>query len=347
MPKQEPTISAMRQITTMTTTATQPPAAIAATSAFIAAAMALIAAATAFAAATAALYQIAKNVPDNPDVPTSKAVRTIRRYEELHPHNLAQKAAIIVETFRDVTKHKIGGLGKMMVVTASRLSAVRYYHEIKPYLEQNDYDDIEIMIAFSGSLKDPDEPNSPEYTESSMNVDSNGNRAKGSQTKSVFHDEGDILIVAEKYQTGFDEPLLHTMIVDKELCDVKAVQTLSRLNRTYPGKVDTYVLDFVNDVDRIREAFQQFYQETSLDGEINFDLIYTTQKILRSFKVYTDADIKAVSQIYFDPDVRKANATQGKISNILKPVADKYNQLNQEQRYQFRREVRAYPVSLA
>lgn len=292
-------------------------------------------------------YQIAKNVPDNPDVPTSKAVRTIRRYEELHPHNLAQKAAIIVETFRDVTKHKIGGLGKMMVVTASRLAAVRYYHEIKRYLEQNDYDDIEIMIAFSGSLKDPDDPNSPEYTESSMNVDSNGNRVKESQTKSVFHDEGDILIVAEKYQTGFDEPLLHTMIVDKELRDVKAVQTLSRLNRTYPGKVDTYVLDFVNDVDRIREAFQQFYQETSLDGEINFDLIYTTQKILRDFKVYTDADIEAVSQIYFDPDVRKANATQGKISNILKPVADKYNQLNQEQRYQFRREVRAYPVSLA
>lgn len=287
-------------------------------------------------------YQIAKNVPDNPDVPTSKAVRTIRRYEELHPHNLAQKAAIIVETFRDVTKHKIGGLGKMMVVTASRLAAVRYYHEIKRYLEQNDYDDIEIMIAFSGSLKDPDDPNSPEYTESSMNVDINGNRVKESQTKSVFHDEGDILIVAEKYQTGFDEPLLHTMIVDKELRDVKAVQTLSRLNRTYPGKVDTYVLDFVNDVDRIREAFQQFYQETSLDEEINFDLIYTTQKILRDFKVYTDADIEAVSQIYFDPDVRKANATQGKISNILKPVADKYNQLNQEQRYQFRREVRAF-----
>lgn len=287
-------------------------------------------------------YQIAKNVPDNPDVPTSKAVRTIRRYEELHPHNLAQKAAIIVETFRDVTKHKIGGLGKMMVVTASRLAAVRYYHEIKRYLEQNDYDDVEIMTAFSGSLKDPDDPNSPEYTESSMNVDSNGNRVKESQTKSVFHDEGDILIVAEKYQTGFDEPLLHTMIVDKELRDVKAVQTLSRLNRTYPGKVDTYVLDFVNDVDRIREAFQQFYQETSLDEEINFDLIYTTQKILRDFKVYTEEDIEAVSQIYFDPDVRKANATQGKISNILKPVADKYNQLNQEQRYQFRREVRAF-----
>ena len=286
-------------------------------------------------------YQIAKNVQDNPEVPTSKAVRTIRRYEELHPHNLQQKAAIIVETFREVTKKKIGGRGKMMVVTASRLAAVRYYHGIKRYLESNNYDDVEIMIAFSGSLKDPDDPTGTEYTESGMNVDRNGNRVKESQTKAVFHEEGNILIVAEKYQTGFDEPLLHTMIVDKELRDVKAVQTLSRVNRIYPGKEDTYILDFVNPIERIREAFQQFYQETSLDEEINFDLIYTTQKTLRGFGIYTDEDIEEVSSIYFDPDVRKANLTQGKISNALKPVADKYNGLNQEQRYQFRREVRA------
>lgn len=197
------------------------------------------------------------------------------------------------------------------------------------------------MIAFSGSLKDPDDPTGAEYTESGMNVDRNGNRVKESQTKAVFHEEGNILIVAEKYQTGFDEPLLHTMIVDKELRDVKAVQTLSRVNRIYPGKEDTYILDFVNPIERIREAFQQFYQETSLDEEINFDLIYTTQKTLRGFSVYTDEDIEKVSGIYFDPDVRKANLTQGKISNALKPVADRYNELNQEQRYQFRREVRA------
>lgn len=287
-------------------------------------------------------YQLAKNVPDNPDVPTSKAVRTIRRYEELHPHNLQQKAAIIIETFREVTKKKINGRGKMMVVTASRLAAVRYYHEIKRYLEANNYDDVEIMIAFSGSLKDPEDPNGVEYTESGMNVDRNGNRVRESQTASVFHEEGDILIVAEKYQTGFDEPLLHTMIVDKDLRDVKAVQTLSRVNRIYPGKEDTYILDFVNDVDRIREAFQQFYTVTSLEEEINFDLIYTTQKILREFAVYTTGDIEAVAGIYFNPDVRKANATQGQISNALKPIADKYNTLNQEQRYQFRREVRAF-----
>jgi len=132
------------------------------------------------------------------------------------------------------------------------------------------------------------------------------------------------------------------MIVDKELRDVKAVQTLSRVNRIYPGKEDTYILDFVNDVDRIREAFQQFYTETSLEEEVNFDLIYTTQKILHEFAVYTTADIETVANIYFDPDVRKVNATQGQISNALKPIADRYNKLSQEQRYQFRREVRAF-----
>lgn len=285
-------------------------------------------------------YQIASNTPDNPDVPTSKAIKTIKRYEALHPHNLEQKAAIIVETFRDITKKKIGRQGKMMVVTASRLAAVRYYHTIKKYLRDNNYDDVEIMIAFSGTLKDPDEINGKEYTESNMNVDRDGNPVKESQTKAVFHDEGDILIVAEKYQTGFDEPLLHTMIVDKELRDVKAVQTLSRLNRTYPGKEDTYVLDFVNPVERIKAAFQKFYRETSLDEEINFDLIYTTQNILHEYNVYTQEDIERVTSIYIDEDVRASNATQAKISNALLPVAQKYNELDQDQRYQFRREVR-------
>ena len=285
-------------------------------------------------------YQIASNTPDNPDVPTSKAIKTIKRYEALHPHNLEQKAAIIVETFRDITKKKIGRQGKMMVVTASRLAAVRYYHTIKKYLRDNNYDDVEIMIAFSGALKDPDEIDGKEYTESNMNVDREGNPVKESQTKAVFHDEGDILIVAEKYQTGFDEPLLHTMIVDKELRDVKAVQTLSRLNRTYPGKEDTYVLDFVNPVERIKAAFQKFYRETSLDEEVNFDLIYTTQNILHEYNVYTQEDIEKVTSIYIDEDVRASNATQAKISNALLPVAQKYNELDQDQRYQFRREVR-------
>lgn len=287
-------------------------------------------------------YQIAKNTPDNPDVPQSKAMKTIKKYEELHPYNIQQKSAVIVETFRDITKHKIKGKGKMMVVTSSRLAAVRYYHEIKRYLEINGYKDIEILAAFSGSIKDPDDPSEKEWTESNINVDRNGNSVSESQTKQVFHDEGNILIVAEKYQTGFDEPLLHTMIVDKKLRGVKAVQTLSRLNRIHPDKEDTLIIDFINTKDDILNAFQPFYQETYLSEEINTDLIYKTQRMLRDFNIYDDYDIAKVAAIYFDEDKRKANKTQAAITNALLPIQHKYNDLNQEQRYQFRKTCRTF-----
>ena len=287
-------------------------------------------------------YQIAKNIPDNPEVPESKATKMIKKYEELHPYNIQQKSAIIVETFKDITKHKIKGKGKMMVVTSSRLAAVRYYHEIKRYLETNGYHDIEILAAFSGSIKDPENPGKEEWTESTINKDSKGNQVNESQTKQVFHDEGNILIVAEKYQTGFDEPLLHTMIVDKKLRGVKAVQTLSRLNRTHPDKSDTLIIDFINTKEDILKAFQPFYQETFLSEEINADLIYKTQKMLRDFKIYDDIDIKNVTSIYFNEDKRKASKTQAAITNALLPVQNKYNDLNQEQRYQFRKTCRTF-----
>ena len=287
-------------------------------------------------------YQIAKNTPDNPEVPQSKAMKTIKKYEELHPYNIQQKSAVIVETFRDITKQKIKGKGKMMVVTSSRLAAVRYYHEIKRYLESHGYKDIEILAAFSGSIKDPEDPSEKEWTESSINVDSKGNSVSESQTKQVFHDEGNILIVAEKYQTGFDEPLLHTMIVDKKLRGVKAVQTLSRLNRIHPDKEDTLIIDFVNTKDDILKAFQPFYQETYLAEEINTDLIYKTQRMLRDFRIYDDDDIARVTAIYFDEDKRKANKTQAAITNALLPIQQKYDDLNQEQRYQFRKTCRTF-----
>lgn len=290
-----------------------------------------------------ACYKVAKNIPNNPEVPASKAMKLIRRYAELHPYNIAQKAAIIVETFREVTSKAIGGKGKMMVVTASRLAAVRYFYEVQRYIRQQGYDSLQVMIAFSGSVTDPDIPDS-EYTESMMNKDADGNRVTESQTKAVFHEQGDVLIVAEKYQTGFDEPLLHTMIIDKKLRDVKAVQTISRLNRICPGKIDTYVLDFANTAEDIQEAFQAFYTETSLESEINVDLIYTAQKKLREYKLYTDEDIDLVTSIYLDPENNKNNvALQGKVTNALLPVAERYNNnLDQQQRYEFRRQIRSF-----
>ncbi|MBQ6255411.1 MAG: type I restriction endonuclease subunit R, partial [Clostridia bacterium] len=242
-------------------------------------------------------FKIAKTIPDNPDVPGSRAAKVIRRFEELHPYNISQKAQIIVETFMGTTRHKIGGRGKMMVITSSRLAAVRYCQECRRYIAEKGYNDVGVLVAFSGSVQDGSE----EYTEPKLNVRADGSHIGEAQTKAEFHENFHVLIVAEKYQTGFDEPLLHTMIVDKKLRGVKAVQTLSRLNRTCPGKTDTFILDFVNTREDIQEAFQPFNQETMLEREVNTDLLYQVQKELRGYGIYSDNDIAAFAAEYFAP----------------------------------------------
>lgn len=281
-------------------------------------------------------FKIAKTIPDNPEVPASRAAKVIRRFEELHPYNIAQKAQIIVETFLSTTSKAIGGKGKMMVVTASRLAAVRYYHEVKRYIQEKKYDNVDILVAFSGAVNDGEE-----YTETKLNVRKDGSHISEEQTKAEFHDNFNVLIVAEKYQTGFDEPLLHTMIVDKKLRGVKCVQTLSRLNRICENKTDTYILDFVNTAEDIKKAFQPFYQETSLSQEVNVDLIYQTQKELRGYKLYDDANISTFSDIYYSSK-KQDDKMMGKMTSALKPVADRYNDLSNDDRYQFRRLLRSY-----
>lgn len=282
-------------------------------------------------------FKIAKTIPDNPEVPASRAAKVIRRFEELHPYNISQKAQIIVETFLSTTRKAIGGKGKMMVVTASRLAAVRYYHEVKRYIEEKGYTNVDILVAFSGSIKDSGE----EYTESSLNVRKDGSHISEEQTKAEFHDNFNVLIVAEKYQTGFDEPMLHTMIVDKKLRGVKCVQTLSRLNRICAGKNDTFILDFVNTAEDIQKAFQPFYQETTLSQEVNVDLIYKLQNELRGYNIYSDNDIEVFSNIYYS-DKKQDSTMMGKMTSALKPVADRYNNLAPDERYNFRRQVRSY-----
>lgn len=282
-------------------------------------------------------FKIAKTIPDNPEVPASRAAKVIRRFEELHPYNIAQKAQIIVETFLSTTSKAIGGKGKMMVVTASRLAAVRYYHEVKRYIQEKKYDNVDVLVAFSGAINDGGD----EYTESGLNVRKDGSHISDEQTKAEFHDNFNVLIVAEKYQTGFDEPLLHTMIVDKKLRGVKCVQTLSRLNRICENKTDTYILDFVNTAEDIKKAFQPFYQETSLSEEVNVDLIYQTQKELRGYKLYDDTNIAAFTDIYYSSK-KQDDKSMGKMTSALKPVADRYNDLSSDDRYQFRRLLRSY-----
>ena len=279
-------------------------------------------------------FKIAKNIPDNPDLPSSRAAKVIRQFQELHPYNISQKAQIIVETFRSTTRHKIGGRGKMMVITSSRLAAVRYYHEVKRYIQQEHYDDVDILVAFSGAVQDGED----EWTEPKLNVRRDGSQIAESQTKAEFHDNFNVLIVAEKYQTGFDEPLLHTMIVDKKLRSVKAVQTLSRLNRTCPGKNDTFVLDFVNTKEDILEAFQPFYQETYLEQEVNTDLIYRTQDELRAYGIYNEDDIDRFIKVWEKVDRRNG---MGRMTSTLIPVKERYDKKTPDERYQFRRQLRS------
>lgn len=288
--------------------------------------------------------ELARTVPDNPDVPSSPTLKLLRKYKELHPYALGQKAEIIVETFRNVTRTKIRGKGKMMVVTASRPATVRYYHEIKRYMQKKGYDDIEVLVAFSGAISDPaDGPDGPEYTEPVINVGHDGQRVAESQTKAEFHNYGDVLVVAEKYQTGFDEPLLHTLVVDKKLKDVKAVQTLCRVNRIHPDKEDTYILDFVNKPEDIQKAFERFYTETSLSEQINTDLLYQVQTDIRGYGLYDESDIEAAAEIVFTDGKGKSQSNvQGKLAAVLKPAVARYNELNDDERYQVRRKVRSF-----
>lgn len=283
-------------------------------------------------------YKIAKDTPDNPELPTTQGVKAIRRYGSLHPYNLQQKTAIMVEQFRNITRHKIGGRAKAMVVTASRLHAVRYFFEFKNYIKKKGYEDMDVLVAFSGVVNDGNQ----EYRESSLNKTKDGNKISENQLKEAFHtDDFNVLVVAEKYQTGFDEPLLHTMFVDKKLSGVKAVQTLSRLNRTYPGKVDTFILDFVNEAEEIKAAFQPFYEVTELDKEIDVNLIYDTKTKLRKYKIYNDQDIEKLNKIYFK-DGKQTEKDLGKIASALIPIINRYKELDEETQYEFRVTVRNF-----
>lgn len=282
-------------------------------------------------------FKIAKNAPDNPEVPASSASKVIKKYQQLHPENIRQKAEIIVETFRSTTRTKINGKAKMMVVTASRPAAVLYFQEVKRYAADKGYDDVKPMVAFSGEVTLGDES----YTESGMNVRPDGSHISETQTKQEFHDNFNILIVAEKYQTGFDEPLLHTMIVDKKLRNVKTVQTLSRLNRTCSGKNDTFVLDFANDAADVQADFQVFYHETMLEEEVNTDLLYKVQKELRDFRIYDDTDIANFCDVYFAKGAQSSDA-QGVLVSKLLPAVQRYQEKEKDNQYLIRRVMRSF-----
>jgi len=257
-------------------------------------------------------FKLSKAIEDDPEVNKRKAGKAIARFVSLHPYNLAQKTEVIVEHFRQITSKKIGGKAKAMVVTASRLHALRYYFEFKKYLEEKGYSHIKPLVAFSGKIADPDLPNKT-YTEAELN--GFGEKELPERFKT---DEFQLLLVADKYQTGFDQPLLHTMYVDKKLSGVKAVQTLSRLNRIHAGKDDTFVLDFANDREEILEAFKPYYELTSMEAPSDPNRLYDLKREIGRAQIIWQSEVDNFCREYYS----KPNLHQNKIHALMNAHVD-------------------------
>ncbi|OLS19702.1 MAG: Type I restriction enzyme EcoR124II R protein [Candidatus Heimdallarchaeota archaeon LC_2] len=282
--------------------------------------------------------KIQKQIIEDPEYEKRKASRAISRFLILHPHGLEQKTEIMIEHFREVTHKKIGGKAKAMLVTSSRLHALRYKIVFDKYIKDNAYKDIKTLIAFSGTLTDTESATpDKEYTEASIN------KFKDSELPKKFaSDEFCILIVANKYQTGFDQPLLHTMYVDKKLRGVQAVQTLSRLNRRHKLKDDTFVLDFINSTDSIKKAFEPFYEKTFLEGATDPNILFSLKTKLNGFLIYTQSEVDEFADVFYTPPEKQKPSDQATLNAILDPVVGRYEAKDEDDQDEFKILMRRY-----
>lgn len=267
-------------------------------------------------------WNIEKTVPDDPTYDPTKARAAIARFVSLHEFNLTQKAEVIIEHFRRHIAHKIGRRAKAMVVTSSRLHAVRYLHALRKYCSEKGYG-IGILVAFSGTVVDE----GSDWSESALNT------FPEAQTAQQFSsDEWHVLVVAEKYQTGFDQPLLYAMYVDKTLSGLAAVQTLSRLNRTCDGKDGTFVLDFRNEADDIRESFAPWYT-TTVAPPTDPNLLYDTRHALDPFGVLWADEMERTVALLVAPPQKGGHA---RVHAALTPSIDRFNGLESDEQDRFR-----------
>ena len=263
-------------------------------------------------------FRLLKACEDDPNLERRKAARALARFMRLHPHNIAQKTEVMVEHFQAVTRHRIGGRAKAMVVTGSRLEAVRYKQGFDRYIQDKGYA-IKSLVAFSGTVED-DRIAGVTYTEPGMN---HGIAEKELPEKFAAQ-EYRVLLVAEKYQTGFDQPLLHTMYVDKRLAGIQAVQTLSRLNRVHPRKEDTFVLDFVNDREEIQEAFKVYYEGAEMGEEVDPARMYVVKGELDASGVYLDEEVERFCIVYFKAKRRQSASDHQTMNAALDPAVSRF-----------------------
>jgi type I restriction enzyme R subunit len=274
-----------------------------------------------------AYWSILKKIEDDPRYDRTKATYLLKSFVDLHEHTITKKVAIMVEHFSAQVAHRIDGKAKAMIVTRSRLHAVRYKLAVDRYLKEKGYP-YQTLVAFSDSVDDKGNI----YSESNMNG------FPETQTAETFKQkEYRFLIVANKFQTGFDQPLLHTMYVDKKLGGVHAVQTLSRLNRIYQGKEETMVLDFANEAEDIQKAFEPYYEKTLLKESTDPNILYDLSNQLEDLNLYSRDELDNFIKIYFNP-----KATQDKIYAALSPVVDRFNEVEKEEQVDFRHYLNNY-----
>ncbi len=261
-------------------------------------------------------YSLTKKIEDDPEFDKKRAQKKMKRYVEGHEHAIRQKAEIMIDHFHDqvISKHKVGGQARAMVVTGSIARALEYHRAFQAYLKERKSPYLAI-VAFSGEHEFAGE----KVTEASMNGFPSSKIAE-----KIQEDPYRFLICADKFQTGYDEPLMHTMYVDKALSDIKAVQTLSRLNRAYPGKRDTFILDFVNDADGIEKSFNPFYRTTLLSKETDPNKLHDLKADLDGYQVYDEQAIDNLVELYL------GGADREKLEPILESSVELYVNLKDE-----------------
>ena len=274
-------------------------------------------------------YRLAKTIEDDPEFDTKKAQKKLQRFVEGHDHAIRLKAEIMVDHFHDqvLTQGKIGGEARAMVVTNGIERAMLYFHAIRGYLTERK-SRYQAIVAFSGDH---------EFGGAKVNEATLNGFASGRIAEKIQSDPYRFLICADKFQTGYDEPLLHTMYVDKTLSGVKAVQTLSRLNRAHPKKHDVFVLDFLNDAETIREAFSDFYRATILADETDPNKLHDLQAELDAAEVYSSGQIDTFVGRYLE------GAGRDQLDPVLDSCVEIYrNDLDEDAQVAFKGKAKAF-----
>jgi type I restriction enzyme R subunit len=288
-------------------------------------------------------YRLVKAIEDDPNLPKKKASRALAKFMSLHPHNIEQKTEVMVEHFRQKVRSHLGGRAKAMVVTSSRLHAVRYMQAFERYIAENQIPDIRPLVAFSGTVKDPE--TSLEYTEPGMNKDCvTGESISEKRLPERFGSpDYQVLLVANKYQTGFDQPQLCAMYVDKRLDGVQAVQTLSRLNRMIPGKEIPFVLDFVNEAEDIYRAFKPYYDATSLQEASDPQKLESLKHELDAAQVYFWSEVEAFARVFYKPVANQSTQDHAGMQLHLQPAVDRFKAMTDDaKRSEFREKLSGY-----